>query len=136
MSLLLQVEQAAVAALSQLLPDNQRPLPLSLVRVAASSSDVVPNGGPTWSSTGSEGNCQAVMNAAAKVVKQLMPHVQVRGCVGCLGHCMRLDLGTKTAHRHGTCLRLLSFEYIANLGVYAGLSSSAARVHVMLDTLQ
>eukprot|EP00878_Enallax_costatus_P017692 GHUV01018588.1.p1 GENE.GHUV01018588.1~~GHUV01018588.1.p1 ORF type:complete len:473 (+),score=159.98 GHUV01018588.1:103-1521(+) len=73
------VKQVAVAALSQLLPEEQRPLPLELVRVAASSSDVVPNGGPTWSSTGSEGNCQAVMNAGAKLVKQLKSFVKVHG---------------------------------------------------------
>lgn len=76
-SVCLQVKQAAVAALSQLLPEEQRPLPLDLVRVAASNSDVVPNGGPTWSSTGSEGNCQAVMKAGAKLVKQLKSHVKV-----------------------------------------------------------
>lgn len=75
----LQVKQAAVAGLSLLLPEEQRPLPLSLVRLAPSSSDVVPNGGPTWSSTGSEGNCQAVMNAAAKVVAQMAPFIKVGG---------------------------------------------------------
>jgi hypothetical protein len=71
------VKQAAVAALSQLLPEEQRPLPLSLVRLAASSSEVVPGGGPSWSSTASEGNCQAVMNAAAKVVAQMAPYAKV-----------------------------------------------------------
>jgi CO/xanthine dehydrogenase Mo-binding subunit len=80
-----QVKQAAAAALSQLLPEEQRPLPLSLVRLAASSSSVVPGGGPSWSSTASEGNCQAVMNAAAKVVAQMAPHAQVR-------HVCRYDL--------------------------------------------
>lgn len=74
-----QVKQAAVAALSLLLPEAQRPLPLSLVRIAASSSDVVPGGGPTWSSTGSEGNCAAVQLAALKIVNRLRPHIKVRG---------------------------------------------------------
>eukprot|EP00879_Flechtneria_rotunda_P018563 GHRR01019478.1.p1 GENE.GHRR01019478.1~~GHRR01019478.1.p1 ORF type:complete len:318 (+),score=110.67 GHRR01019478.1:1229-2182(+) len=73
------VQQAAVAALSRLLPEDQRPLPLSAVRLAASSSDIVPNNGPTWSSTGSEGCCQAVMVAAAKLVAQLAPHLRVGG---------------------------------------------------------
>jgi xanthine dehydrogenase molybdopterin-binding subunit B len=72
------VKQAAVAALSQLLPASQRPLPLALVRLAPSSSAANPNAGPTWSSTGSEGNCQAVMNAAAEVVERLRPGLKVR----------------------------------------------------------
>lgn len=72
-----QVKQAAVAALSQLLPPSQRPLPLSLVRLSPSSSCVNPNGGPTWSSTGSEGNCQAVMDAAAQIVDRLEPSLKV-----------------------------------------------------------
>jgi xanthine dehydrogenase molybdopterin-binding subunit B len=72
-----QVKQAVVAALSQLLPAHQRPLPLSLVRIAPSSSDVVPNGGPTWASTGSEANCAAVIQAAGNLVQQLAPHLKV-----------------------------------------------------------
>ena len=79
MLLLLQVKQAAVAALSQLLPPDQRPLPLSLVRLSPSSSAINPGGGPTWSSTGSEGNCAAVMDAAAQVVARLRPSLKVRG---------------------------------------------------------
>ena len=75
---LVQVKQAAVAGLSAMLPPNQRPLPLSLVRLAPASSCVNPNGGPTWSSTGSEGNCQAILNAAGKVVERLRPSLQVR----------------------------------------------------------
>lgn len=75
----LQVKQAAVAGLSALLPPNQRPLPLSLVRLAPANSCVNPNGGPTWSSTGSEGNCQAILNAAGKVVERLRPSLQVHG---------------------------------------------------------
>ncbi|WIA33322.1 hypothetical protein OEZ86_006460 [Tetradesmus obliquus] len=71
------VKQAAAAALSQLLPEEQRPLPLLLLRLAPSSSEVVPGGGPSWSSTASEGNCQAVMNAAAKVVAQMAPYAKV-----------------------------------------------------------
>eukprot|EP00775_Hariotina_reticulata_P011870 gene11870-12014_t len=71
------VKQAAVAALSLLLPADQRPLPLSLVRLAASNSDVVPNGGPTWSSTGSEGNVQAVRQAAAELVQQMKPYLKL-----------------------------------------------------------
>ncbi len=59
--------QVAVHALSQLLPREQRPLPLELIKVAASSSDVVPNGGPTWSSTGSESACEAVRMACGQV---------------------------------------------------------------------
>jgi len=72
-----QVKQAAVAALSELLPEGQRPLPLDLVRLSASSSCINPNGGPTWSSTGSEGNCQAVMNAADDIVSRLRPRLKV-----------------------------------------------------------
>lgn len=71
------MKQAAVAALSQLLPEGQRPLSLSLVRLAASSSEVVPNGGPTWASTGSESSCAAVLAAAAQLVRQMAPHVKV-----------------------------------------------------------
>ena len=71
------VKQAAAYQLGLLLPPSQRPFPLDLIKVAASSSAVVPNGGPTWSSTGSEGSCQAVRLACDKIVTRLEPYVKV-----------------------------------------------------------
>lgn len=38
-------EQVAAYQLGQLLPLDQRPLPMALIRIADSSTDVVPNGG-------------------------------------------------------------------------------------------
>lgn len=79
--------QVAVHALSQLLPPEQRPLPLELVKVAASSSDVVPNGGPTWSSTGSDSACEAVRRACGQVRPELKPgqaHIGATGCCALL----------------------------------------------------
>ena len=39
------VKQVAVYELSKLLPENLRPLPLDLVRINDSRSDIVPNAG-------------------------------------------------------------------------------------------
>ncbi len=71
------VKQAAVFELGQLLPYGMGPLPLSLVRLAPSSTEVVPGGGPTWSSTGSEGCVQAVRLACDKIAARLAPYMQV-----------------------------------------------------------
>ena len=72
------VKQSAAYQLGLILPPSQRPFPLDLIKVAASSSAVVPNAGPTWASTGSEGCCQAVRMACDKIVAQLKPHIKVR----------------------------------------------------------
>jgi hypothetical protein len=51
--------------------------PVTLALPCLPLSAVVPNGGPTWSSTGSEACVQAVILAADKLTADLAPHVKV-----------------------------------------------------------
>ncbi|EIE21740.1 molybdenum cofactor-binding domain-containing protein [Coccomyxa subellipsoidea C-169] len=67
------VKQIASYELGKLLPKDQRPLPMELLRIGDSRSDIVPNGGPSWSSTTSESTVAAVTEACRQLVANLEP---------------------------------------------------------------
>lgn len=69
------VLQSACAALSAALPAGSPHLPLSLFRVADTSTDALPNCGPSWGSTTSEASCEAVRLAAAQLADSLRDKV-------------------------------------------------------------
>eukprot|EP00898_Chlorokybus_atmophyticus_P006626 jgi/Chlat1/6965/Chrsp52S06619 len=86
------VLQTAVYALSMALPEarddddddemvvvDERPLPMSMARMSDTSSEVVPGGGETWGSTGSEGACAAARNACAHIVRSIKPYIKPTG---------------------------------------------------------
>lgn len=70
------VKQMAAFALGQLLPEEQRPFPMDMIHINDTRTDIVPNAGPTWSSTSSEGCVAAIEQACAKICRRLLPHLQ------------------------------------------------------------
>ncbi|BDA47143.1 Xanthine dehydrogenase/oxidase [Coccomyxa sp. Obi] len=70
------VKQVASYELGKLLPEEQRPLPMHLLRIGDSRSDLVPNGGPSWSSTTSESTVAAITEACKQLVANLEPYRQ------------------------------------------------------------
>ncbi|DBA80138.1 TPA: hypothetical protein ACH3X2_007614 [Trebouxia sp. C0005] len=73
------VKQMAAFALGQLLPEEQRPFPMDMIHINDTRTDIVPNAGPTWSSTSSEGCVAAIEQACAKICRRLQPHLQQKG---------------------------------------------------------
>ncbi|KAK9864227.1 hypothetical protein WJX84_007048 [Apatococcus fuscideae] len=73
------VLQVAAYELGKLLPDHQKPLPLSLFQANDVTSDSQPNNGTTAGSTGSESTCEAILRACAQLRASLAKHVQERG---------------------------------------------------------
>ena len=67
------VKQAAVLELSKLVPEPLRPLPLSLIRINDSRTDITPSAGGTFASTTSEGSCAAITDACKKLIETLKP---------------------------------------------------------------
>ena len=65
------VLQAANLALSSAQPAGTPPLPMSLFHHADSSTDALPNCGPSWASTTSEAASEAVRQAASKLAESL-----------------------------------------------------------------
>ncbi|KAK9835884.1 hypothetical protein WJX74_010187 [Apatococcus lobatus] len=61
------VKQVAAFELGKLLPAALQPLPMELVRIGDTDTAISPNGGPTWSSTGSESTCAAVQEACKQL---------------------------------------------------------------------
>ena len=70
------VLQSACAALSTALPPGAPHLPLSLFRVADTSTDMLPNAGPSWGSTTSEAACEAVRQASLQLADTLRPKLE------------------------------------------------------------
>ena len=67
--------QSCCASLSTAFPPGSPHLPLSLFRVADTSTDALPNSGPSWGSTTSEASCEAVKMAAGQLAGALKEKV-------------------------------------------------------------
>ncbi|KAK9795562.1 hypothetical protein WJX73_009750 [Symbiochloris irregularis] len=72
------VKQMAAYELGLLLPEDQRPLSLDLIHINDTRSDIVPNAGPTWGSTGSESSAAAVQDACSQLRNNLGQFLAVK----------------------------------------------------------